>query len=118
MKKNTLINLYWILDAVQKGTAPNLEHVGHCFITIRDELLLPDSEEIVDHIRAALDRQQAAADVLTSQVIDSTRRQPLPAPRLQGMMATLAADMQTDIATADVAVAFGRLVEAAHGIQD
>ena len=111
MKKDTLINLYWILDAVQKGTAPNPKHVGDCVITIRDELLLPDTEEIVDHIRDALVRQQTVAGALTDRLLGSTRRPPLPEPRLQEMMGTLARDLP-----AEVAVAFGRLVEAAHGI--
>ena len=115
MKKDTLINLYWILDAVQKGTAPNRTHVGACFIAIRDELLLPDTEDIVDHIRGALVRQQAAADVLTDQVIGGSRRRPLPEPRLHAMITTLAA--ADGNLPADAAVAFGRLVEAAHGIQ-
>ena len=111
MKKDTLINLYWILDAVQKGTAPNPKHVGNCFIAIRDELMLPDTEEIVDHIRGVLEQQQAAANVLTDRAIDGSRRSPLAAPRLHQMMQTLAADVP-----AEVAVSFARLVEAAHGI--
>lgn len=111
MKKDTLINLYWILDAVQKKTAPNATHVADCFIAIRDELMLPDTEQIVDHIRGVLEQQQAAADVLTDRVIGGSRRSPLAAPRLHQMMQTLAADVP-----AEVAVGFARLVEAAHGI--
>ena len=111
MKKDTLINLYWILDAVQKGTAPNPKHVGNCFIAIRDELMLPDSEEIVDHIRDALVRQEAVAGALTNRLLGSSRRQPLLEPRLHEMMNPLAGT-----AAADVAVPFARLVEAAHGI--
>ena len=111
MKKDTLINLYWILDAVQKSTAPNATHVADCFIAIRDELMLPDTEDIVDHIRCVLEQQQAAADVLTDRVIGGSRRSPLATPRLHQMMQTLAVDVP-----ADVAVRFARLVEAAHGI--
>lgn len=112
MKKDTLISLYWILDAVQNGTEPNPKQVAECFISIRDELMLPDTEHIVDHIRGALVQQQAAADVLTDRVIGSSRGQPLPEQRLREMMATLAGDVP-----ASAAVAFGRLVEAAHGIR-
>ena len=111
MKKDTLINLYWILDAVQKGGEPNRKHVRDCFIKIRDELMLPDTEDIVDHIRSALGRQQAVAGELADRLLGSSRQQPLPGPRLHEMMRTLAHDLP-----ADVAVAFGRLVEAAHGI--
>ena len=112
MKKDTLINLYWILDAVQKGGAPNARHVGECFITIRDELLLPDTEDIVVHIRDVLEKSQANADVLSQALIGRSRRTPLPEQRLLGMMATLTATMP-----AEVTVAFARLVEAAHGVQ-
>ena len=112
MKKDTLINLYWILDAVQKGSAPNPGHVGECFVAIRDELMLPDTEEIVDHIRDVLVQQQAAADVLTDRAIDKSSRQPLPAPRLIEMMAELSGDVPPH-----VAVAFARRVEAEHGIR-
>ena len=111
MKKDTLIKLYWILDTVQKSTAPNAAHVADCFIAIRDELMLPDSEEIVDYIRSALEQQQAAADVLTDRVIGGSRQSPLAAPQLHQMMQTLAAEVP-----AEVAVGFARLVEAAHGI--
>ena len=112
MKKDTLINLYWILDAVQKGGAPNPSHVGECFVAIRDELMLPDTEEIVDHIRDVLVRQQAAADVLTDRVIGGSRRRPLPELRLIDMMAELSGEVPTH-----VAVAFARRVEAEHGIR-
>jgi hypothetical protein len=112
MKKDSLINLYWILDAVQKGNAPNPRHVGECFVAIRDELMLPDTEEIVDHIRDVLVRQQAAADVLTDRVIGSSRRQPLPERWLVELMTTLAGEVP-----ASVAVAFARRVEAEHGIR-
>ena len=112
MKKDTLINLYWILDAVQKGSAPNPGHVGECFVAIRDELMLPDTEEIVDHIRDVLVRQQAAADVLTDRVIGGSRRQPLPEPRLIDMMAALSAKVPSH-----VALAFARRIEAEHGIR-
>ena len=88
-----------------------LSDVADCFIAIRDELMLPDTEEIVDHIRSVLEQQQAAADVLTDRVIGGSRRSPLAAPRLHQMMQTLAADVP-----AEVAVGFARLVEAAHGI--
>lgn len=112
MKKDTLINLYWILDAVQKGSAPNTGHVGECFVAIRDELMLPDTEEIVDHIRDVLVRQQAAADVLADRVIGGSRRQPLPDSLLIDMMAELSGKVP-----ARVAVAFARRVEAEHGIR-
>jgi hypothetical protein len=112
MKKDTLINLYWILDAVQKAGAPDPRHVGECFVAIRDELMLPDTEEIVDHIRDVLVRQRAAADVLTDRVIGGSRRQPLPEQRLIEMMATLPGEVP-----ASVAVAFARQVEAEHGIR-
>ena len=111
MKKDTLINLYWILDAVQKSTSPNSMHVADCFIAIRDELMLPDTEEIVDHIRGVLEQQQAAANVLTDRAVGGSRRSPLAAPRLHQMMQTLAVDVP-----AEVTVGFARLVEAAHGI--
>ena len=111
MKKDTLINLYWILDAVQKGSVPNARHVGECFVTIRDELLLPDTEDIVDHIRGVLEQSQATADVLSQALIDSSRRAPLAEQHLHDMMATLPGTTPTEMA-----VAFARLVEAAHGV--
>ena len=112
MKKDTLINLYWILDAVQKGGAPNARHVAECFITIRDELLLPDTEDIVVHIRGVLEKSQATAEVLSQAFIDSSRRAPLPEQRLLDMMTTL-----PGTTPGEVTVAFARLVEAAHGVQ-
>lgn len=112
MKKDTLINLYWILDAVRKGSAPNVRHVGECFITIRDELLLPDTEDIVVQIRSVLEKSQATADVMSQALIDSSRRTPLPEQRLLDMMTTL-----TGTTPGEVSVAFARLVEAAHGVQ-
>ncbi|MBC7733643.1 MAG: hypothetical protein H7306_17415 [Bacteriovorax sp.] len=112
MKKDTLINLYWVLDAVQKGSAPNARHVDECFITIRDELLLPDTEEIVVHIRDVLEKSQATADVLSQALIGSSRRAPLPEQRLLDMMATL-----PGTTPGEVTVAFARLLEAAHGVQ-
>ena len=111
MKKDTLINLYWILDAVQKGSAPNTRHVGECFAAVRDELLLPDTEDIVVHIRSVLEQSQATADVLSQALIGSSRKAPLAEQRLHDMMATLPGTTPTE-----VAVAFGRLVEAAHGV--
>lgn len=111
MKKDTLINLYWILDAVRKGSTPNARHVDECFITIRDALLLPDTEDIVVHIRGVLEKSQATAGVLSQALIGSTRRTPLPEQRLLDMMATV-----PGTTLSDVAVAFGRLVEAAHGV--
>ncbi len=117
MKKDTLIRLYWILDALQKGHAPDARDVGTCFIAIRDELLRPDTEEIVDHIRGALMQTQAAADVLTDEVIGSSRRRPLADSRLVEMMLELAATRRLPAERIpEAAVAFGRLVEAAHGI--
>jgi hypothetical protein len=112
MKKDTLIDLYWILDAVQKGSTPDAQQVGACFIALRDELMLPDSEAIVDHIRAALDKQRTAAQALTERALGRSRRRPLPESRLHAMMATLAGGEPDS-----VAVAFARLVEEAHGIR-
>ena len=118
VKKHTLIDLYWILDSVQKGTEPNLKHVSECFVSIRDELILPDSEEIVVHIREAWEQSQVAADVLADQVIGNSRRRPLPEQRLVELMEQVdTADRPTLGHSADVAVAFARLVEAAHGIK-
>lgn len=111
MKKDTLINLYWILDAVQKGSAPNARHVDECFITIRDALLLPDTEDIVVHIRGVLEKSQATADVLSQALIDSSRRAPLSEQRLLDMMNTL-----PGTTPGEVTVAFARLVEAEHGV--
>lgn len=112
MKKDTLIKLYWILDAVEKGVAPNAAHVGECFISIRDELVLPDTEDIVVHIRGVLEQSQATAGALSQALIGRSRSMPLPEQRLRELMATLPS------ATADeLAVAFGRLVEAAHGVR-
>lgn len=112
MKKDTLINLYWILDAVQKGSTPNPRHVGACFISIRDELMLPDTEEMVVHLRGVLEQSQATADALSRQLIGDSRRQPLPEQRLRHLMALLGGGTPDE-----VAVDFGRLVESAHGIQ-
>lgn len=112
MKKDTLIDLYWILDALQKGSAPDAQQVGACFIALRDELMLPDSEAIVDHIRAALDKQRAAAQALTERALGRSRRRPLPESRLHAMMATLPGGEP-----ASVAVAFASLIEEAHGIK-
>jgi rhodanese-related sulfurtransferase len=112
VKKDTLINLYWILDAVQKGSAPTARHVDECFITIRDELLLPDTEDIVVHIRGVLEKSQATADVLSQALIDNSRRAPLSEQSLLDMMATL-----PGTTPGEVTVAFARLVEAAHGVQ-
>lgn len=118
VKKHTLIDLYWILDSVQKGTEPNLKHVSECFVSIRDELILPDSEEIVVHIREAWEQSQVAADVLAEQLIGSSRRRPLPDQRLIELMATVDAEHRPTLDhSPEVAVAFGRLVEAAHGIK-
>jgi hypothetical protein len=121
LKKDMLIDLYWILDAVQKGMAPNAVQAGRCFVAVRDALMQPDTEDIVAHIHGALAQSQAAADVLTDQAIgqaiDQSRqagpapRVPLPAPQLQAWMASLAPDLPPELA-----VAFGRQVEAAHGI--
>ena len=118
VKKHTLIDLYWILDSLQKGTEPNLKHVSECFVSIRDELMLPDSEEIVVHIREAWEQSQVAADVLADQVIGNSRRKPLSEQRLVELMAQLDAAHRPMLDhSADVAVAFARLVEAAHGIK-
>ncbi|MBC7942314.1 MAG: hypothetical protein H7Z19_21600 [Chitinophagaceae bacterium] len=115
MKKDTLIDLYWILDAVQRGGQPDAGRVGACFIALRDALLDPDTEQIVDQIRSVLERSEATADVLAHQLIDRSSaaiHQPLPEQRLRELMAAV----QGQIAGGDLAVAFGRQVEAAHGI--
>lgn len=113
-----LINLYWILDAVQKGKQPDSQHVGDCFIAIRDELMKPDTEELVAHIYEALGQSRAAADLLTDQVIDRSRSKALPDGRLIEMLENIAMThrMSADQSAA-IAVQFGRLVEAAHGIK-
>lgn len=119
MKKDTLIDLYWILDAVQKGSPPNAQHVGACFVCIRDELMFPDSEELVDHIRTALLQQQAAADALTEQALGHSRRRPLADSELIEMMRNLCALCGVAQGPApDLALRFGRLVEAAHGVRN
>ena len=118
MKKDVLINLYWILDSVQKGIEPNSNHVGECFIAIRDELMMPDTEDIVAHIYGALEQSQAAADVLTDQVIGRSRRKALADQQLVQLMGSVPAvhRLPADVC-ADIAVGFGRLIEAAHGIK-
>lgn len=115
MKKDTLIDLYRILDALKRGDQPDAARVGVCFIAIRDALLDPDTEQIVDHIRGVLARSEAAADVLVHQAIrqsSAASRQPLPELRLRELMAAA----QRETAGDDLAVAFGRRVEAEHGI--
>jgi hypothetical protein len=118
MKKDVLISLYWILDAVQRGTEPNRKHVGDCFISIRDELLMPDTEDLVAHIYEALHQTQASADVLANQLIDGFRAKPLAERQLVQMFETLVTRPDAPPEKfADIAVRFGRLVEAAHGIK-
>jgi hypothetical protein len=115
MKKDILIDLYRILEAVQRGDQPDAGRVGACFIAIRDALLDPDTEQIVDHIRSVLERSEAAADVLAHELIGRSSAAigpPLPEQRLRDLMATV----QNENAGDDLAVAFGRKVEAAHGI--
>lgn len=115
MKKDTLIDLYWILDAVQRGDQPDAGRVGACFIAIRDALLDPDTEQIVAHIRGVLERSEAASDVLAHQLIgrsSAASRRPLPELRLRELMAAAQSETVGD----DPAVAFGRRVEAEHGI--
>ncbi|MBM3372372.1 MAG: hypothetical protein FJY44_00705 [Betaproteobacteria bacterium] len=115
MKKDALIDLYWILDTLLRGGQPEAGHVEVCFVAIRDALLDPDTEEIVNHIRSVLERSEAAADVLARQIIGRSSagtRRPLPASRLRELMA----EAQDETAGGDLAVAFGRRVEAAHGI--
>jgi hypothetical protein len=112
MKNHILINIYWILDAVQKGEQPKMQDVVECFISVRDELMQPDTEQIVDHIRDVLERSSVSADALSSQVIANSRRRPLSQKRLEEMMATLS---DSRYAT-EIAVPFARSVEAAHGI--
>jgi hypothetical protein len=112
MKNHILINIYWILDAVQKGEQPKMQDVVECFISVRDELMQPDTEQIVDHIRDVLERSSVSADALSSQVIANSRRRPLSQKRLEEMMATLS---DSRYAT-EIAVPFARCVEAAHGI--
>jgi len=118
VKKGTLIQLYWILDSLQRGTEPNSKHVDECFISIRDSLMDPDTEDIVDHIRVAFEQSKAAAALLTHQVIGSSRRMPLADHQLIEMMRHTAAPHSLPVEVLpEVAVAFGRLVEAAHGIE-
>lgn len=112
MKNHILKNIYWILDAVQKGEQPKMQDVVECFISVRDELMQPDTEQIVDHIRDVLERSSVSADALSSQVIANSRRRPLSQERLEEMMATLS---DSRYAT-EIAVPFARCVEAAHGI--
>jgi hypothetical protein len=112
MKNHILKNIYWILDAVQKGEQPKMQDVVECFISVRDELMQPDTEQIVDHIRDVLERSSVSADALSSQVIANSRRRPLSQKRLEEMMATLS---DSRYAT-EIAVPFARCVEAAHGI--
>ncbi len=112
MKNHILKNIYWILDAVQKGEQPKMQDVVECFISVRDELMQPDTEQIVDHIRDVLERSSVSADALSSQVIANSRRKPLSQERLAEMMATLS---DSRYAT-EIAVPFARCVEAAHGI--
>lgn len=115
MKKDILIDLYWILDAVQRGGQPDAGRVGVCFIAIRDALLDPDTEQIVQHIRSVLERSEAAADVLAHELIgrsSATARLPLPEQRLRELMA----EAQSETGGDDLAAAFGRRVEAEHGI--
>ena len=112
MKNHILKNIYWILDAVQKGEQAKMQDVVECFISVRDELMQPDTEQIVDHIRDVLERSSVSADALSSQVIANSRRRPLSQKRLEEMMATLS---DSRYAT-EIAVPFARCVEAAHGI--
>ena len=112
MKNHILKNIYWILDAVQKGEQPKMQDVVECFISVRDELMQPDTEQIVDHIRDVLERSSVSADALSSQVIANSRRKPLSQERLAEMMATLS---DSRYAT-EISVPFARCVEAAHGI--
>lgn len=115
MNKDTLIDLYRILDALQRGGQPDVGRVGMCFIAIRDALLDPDTEQIVDHIRSVLERSEAAADMLAHQLIGRSSaaiRQPLPEQQLRDLMAAVQGVTGSD----DLAVAFGRRVETAHGI--
>jgi len=112
MKNHILKNIYWILDAVQKGEQPKMQDVVECFISVRDELMQPDTEQIVDHIRDVLERSSVSADALSSQVIANSRRRPLSQKRLEEMMATLSDSRYA----AEIAVPFARCVEAAHGI--
>jgi hypothetical protein len=112
MKNHILKNIYWILEAVQKGEQPKMQDVVECFISVRDELMQPDTEQIVDHIRDVLERSSVSADALSSQVIANSRRRPLSQKRLEEMMATLS---DSRYAT-EIAVPFARCVEAAHGI--
>lgn len=98
LKKDTLIALYWILEAAQRGALADRASAAACLIEVRDSLLRPDTEEIVDHIRSVLERQQQAADVLAREASLLARH-------------GLSANVQ-----ADLALSFGRLVEAEHGI--
>lgn len=117
LKKDTLIALYWILEAAQRGALADRASAAACLIEVRDSLLRPDTEEIVDHIRSVLERQQQAADVLAREASLLASKRPLSEQRLIEMMMGPAArrDLSANV-QADLALSFGRLVEAEHGI--
>ena len=97
---------------MRMGRQPKMQDVTDCFICVRDELMQPDTEQIVDHIRDVLQRSNVSADALSSQVIANSRRRPLSEERLKEIMAPLS---KSRYAT-EIAVPFGKCVEAAHGI--
>lgn len=116
LKKDTLIDLFWILDAIQKGQPADRAKATACFTEVRDALLRPDTEEIVQHIRDVLAQQQQAAGALAMEAAATAKRLPLPESELIAMMLELCAPYGiAERAAAELAVAFGRRVEAALG---
>lgn len=119
LSKDTLIDLLWILEAIQTGRQADQVKAAACRVKVRDALMRPDTEDIVDHMRAALAQQQQAADALAREATTLARRTALPAQQLVDLMAGPASHYDLDPSTAaELAVAFGRLVEAAHGLTD
>ncbi|ANJ72934.1 hypothetical protein A9Y76_10860 [Ralstonia insidiosa] len=116
LKKDTLIDLFWILDAIQKGQQADRAKVTACFTEVRDALLRPDTEEIVQHIRDVLAQQKQAVGALAMEAAATARRLPLPESELIAMMLELCAPYGiAEQAAAELAVAIGRRVEAALG---
>lgn len=119
LDKGTLIDLYRILEALQNSQQVDPVKAASCQAKVRDALMRPDTEEIVDHMRAALAQQQQAAHVLAREATTFARRTALPAQQMMDLMAGPASRHRLDPSTAaELAVAFGRLVEAAHGVTD
>ena len=90
--------------------------VTACFTEVRDALLRPDTEEIVQHIRDVLAQQKQAVGALAMEAAATARRLPLPESELIAMMLELCAPYGiAEQAAAELAVAIGRRVEAALG---